>query len=117
MTLVRILAVACVATFVVQVQAQNASGQSIPFPVSQPNVEIPSGTRFLAENAETIGIVWAIVAGVVGALVVGGILLRLWASSRQTNDPVKLAMADPWMRAKIEAMSEQERAAFFGQSR
>jgi hypothetical protein len=113
MTLIRILAVACAVA--VTIQSQNVNGQTVQIPVYQPQPEIPAGTRFLAENVETIGWVWAVVAGVAVVAIVGGIALTLWAKSRQTNDPLRLALADPWMRAKIEAMSEQERAAFFGQ--
>lgn len=113
MTLVRILATACAVA--VTIQSQTVNGQTVEIPVYQPKVEIPAGTRFLAENAEAIGWVWAIVAGVAVVAIVGGIALKLWANSRQTNDPLRLALADPWMRAKIEAMSEQERAQFLGQ--
>lgn len=115
MTLIRILAVACAVAVTVTIQSPNVNGQTVPIPVSQPKVEAPAGTLFLAENAEAIGMVWAIVAGVAVVAIIGGIALKLWANSRQTNDPLKLALADPWMRARIEAMSEQERAQFLNQ--
>lgn len=108
MTLTRILVVATCFLLGQRVEAESPT----PIQLPTPTVEIPAGTRFLAENAETFGWVWGVSAGGAVVLIVGGILLRSWARSRQTNDPLRLAMADPWMRARFEAMTEKERADF-----
>src|SRR4051812_18575702 len=100
MTLARILAVACAVAIAGAARPQRLNAQSVQIPVFQPKIEVPAGTRFLAENAEQIGMVWAVAAGIAVVAIVGGIALRLWANSKRTNDPLRLAMADPWMRAK-----------------
>jgi hypothetical protein len=99
----------CLAVVGLLALASEASAQA---PVFKPDLNPPAGTAFLAENAQTIGIVWGIVAGAAVLAIIGGIVLTLWARTKQTNDPLRLAMADPWMRARLEAMSEHERAQF-----
>jgi hypothetical protein len=102
-TAARFLSILCVLALVAPASAQVTHSQQLPN-------GLPAGSEVLFTVDRLIKLSPIFLAlGLVGWAV-----LKLWSKARQTNDPLKLALADPWMRAKLEAMSEQERAAFFG---
>jgi hypothetical protein len=88
----------------------------IPQYTPQYNVRVNPAYLQMGENAEKIGTVWFIISGIAAVVFIVGIALAFFAKTKGTNNPEKLAMADPWMRAKIEAMTPEERAAFFGKT-
>jgi hypothetical protein len=113
MTIVRILAVVWV--FAV---AGAATAQPYPTPrfhPPDPRVTTPDISPATYEFFDTVRLlqIFGGVAVLVG--IPGWLLLKFWSDTRRAKDPAKLAMADPWMRAKLETMSEQERAEFLAQ--
>ena len=113
MSIVRILAVAWVFAVAGAAPAQ-------PYPTPQfhppdPRINTPDISPATYEFLDTVRLlqIFGAVAFVVG--IPGWLLLKFWSDTRRAKDPAKLAVADPWMRARLEAMSEQERAEFLAQ--
>src|SRR5262249_4141833 len=102
MAIVRFLTVAWVLAVAGVAEAQVTFVQTTPAP---PTPDLSPSTYFFLDTVRLLQI-FGVVALVVG--IPGWLLLKLWADTRRAKDPVKLAMADPWMRARLEAMSEEE---------
>src|SRR5262245_58534278 len=86
--IVRFVTVALVLTVSCAAQAQRYHFQPVHTP------DLPPSTYVALDLVRTIQY---LVAGAVVLAIPGWVILKIWASSRRSQDPQKLALADPWM--------------------
>src|SRR5262245_1207503 len=87
------------------------SGRTVGPSGMHPTSEAFLGTVGFFQNLLPVVSVVVVILAVIA--LPGWFVFRFYVRMRPARKPQQLAMEDPWVRARLEGMTEQERAEFF----